>query len=219
MKIALLLSGGLGDDINSYNSIQQNIIQKYNPDIFFAYGFDSITISENELVNNWKPTKYYYGKFPAIIEPNIKSLEKYSKQPETNIESLEKMWWGIYTANQLKCKYEEENGFKYDFVIRCRPDLVIHTPLELKGNDIYIPMGWDHRGGINDTFAFGPSDAINHYCNLYNKLHQFASNYFTIHPESLLKAHLDRTQYGIMRWTYPITLRDMQLDKLEYRQK
>ena len=76
MRVALLLSGGLD---NGYNSIQQNIIQKYNTDIFFAYGFDSTVISEEDFVNQWKPTSYYYGKFPAIIEPNIRALQRYDK--------------------------------------------------------------------------------------------------------------------------------------------
>ena len=205
MRVALLLSGGLD---NGYNSIQQNIIQKYNTDIFFAYGFDSTVISEEDFVNQWKPTSYYYGKFPAIIEPNIRALQRYDKHPETNPESLEKMWWGIYSANKLKLNYEQQNGFKYDYVIRCRPDLVIHNPLELKPKDIFIPIGWDHRS----------SEQIDWYAELYNNLIEYAP-YGKLHPESFLKLHLDKSPYGIMRWHYPITLRGMDLDKLDYREK
>jgi hypothetical protein len=215
MRVALLLSGGLDD---GYNSIHKNIIQKYNADVFFAYGWDSATISEEDFIHKWKPTEFYYGKFPAIIQANIKALERFDKHPETNPESLEKMCWGIYTANQLKSKYEQLNGFKYDFVIRCRPDLIIHNPLELKPNDIFIPIGWDHRGGYNDTFAYGSSEQIDWYAELYNNLIDYAPHQ-KLHPESFLKTHLNKSPYGIMRFNYPITLRGMDLDKLDYRIK
>jgi hypothetical protein len=218
MRVALLLSGGLGENNESYNSIHKNIIETLNPDIFFSYGWDSAILNENDFVNQWKPTAYYYGKFPAIIEPNIRTLERYDKHPETNINSLEKMYWGIYSANRLKSKYEQENGFKYDFVIRCRPDLVIYNPLELKSNDMFIPIGWDHRGGYNDTFAYGSSEQMDFYSNLYNKLSTYAQ-YNKIHPESFLKIHLSSSPYGIMRWYYPMRLRDMEIHKLEYRAK
>jgi hypothetical protein len=218
MRVALLLSGGLSDSNDAYNSIQQNIIQKYNTDIFFSYGFDSEVISKEQFINQWKPTEFYYGKFPAITQPNTRALERFDKHPETNPESLEKMWWGIYSANRLKSNYEQLNGFKYDFVIRCRPDLVIHNPLELKPNDIFIPIGWDHRGGYNDTFAYGSSEQIDWYAELYNKLIPYAP-YGKVHPESFLKLHLSKSPYGIMRFNYPITLRGMDLDKLDYRIK
>ena len=218
MRVALLLSGGFVDGIESYNSINENIIQRLNADVFFSYGYDSAIVNEDDFVNQWKPTSYYYGKFPEIIEPNIRALQRYDKHPETNPESLEKMWWGINSANRLKLNYEQQNGFKYDFVIRCRPDLIIHNPLELKPNDIFIPIGWDHRSGYNDTFAYGSSEQIDWYAELYNNLIPYAPHQ-KVHPESFLKLHLSKSPYGIMRWHYPITLRGMDLDKLDYRIK
>jgi hypothetical protein len=219
MKVALILSGQFEKDSEAYHSIKKNIIDVYNADIFFAYGWDTPSVSLEEFKEMWKPTEYLYREFPAILGPITNDLKVYPKHSETNLESLVKMWWGIYSSNKLKSNYEQANGFKYDFVIRCRPDLVIHNRLELKPNDIWIPIGWDHRGGINDTFAYGSSEQIDYYAELYNKLHKFASINFILHPESYLKASLERSPYGIMRWYFQTTLRGMDLDKLEYRQK
>jgi hypothetical protein len=219
MRVAVLISGQPSENVDCYNSIQNNIIKPYGADTFVVYPSDNHIISENETLALWNPTGLYYGKFPEIIPVNMRSLERYPKESETNVESLVKGLWGIYTANEIKQKYEQENGFRYDFVVRCRPDLLIHNRLELKRDGINIPIGWDHRGGYNDTFAYGDSKSMDWYAGLYHNLWHYANNQITIHPETFLKIHLQRGDFPIWRFHFPIRLRDMELSQLEYRQK
>lgn len=220
MKVAVLISGQIGEDKECFESINKNIIEPYKADTFVVYASDSPIISKEECIALWKPSSIYYGNYPSIIEPNINSLINYAKQPESNIESVVKMCYGIYTANEMKQKWEQDNGFVYDVVVRVRPDLIIEKQLEIKNTgDLWIPIGWDHRGGFNDTFAYGPSKVLNHYAGLYHNLWFYANHQIPIHPETLLKIHLDRGDFGIMRWDYPTQLRGMKLNQLEYRQK
>ena len=219
MSVAVLLSGQLRDWKLTWPTIKENIIDIYNADVFFCYGWEAPEIDEVEFVSTFNPTDYWYGNFPSHLTPTINGLETKDKHPETNVNSFVKGLWGIYQANVLKSKFEKQNGFKYNFVVRCRPDLYIEQPLELKRDGVNIPIGWDHRGGYNDTFAYGDSESMDWYANLYNRLWSFSNGLLKVHPETNLKHNLDSGTFPIWRFHFPIRLRDMELSQLEYRQK
>lgn len=215
-KIAVQISGKFSDNPECIQSIIRNVIKPYNADVFLVYTEDEQTISKDDLIRLLNPKGIYYNTFPAIIQSNVRYLNLYSKEPETNIDSFTKMCWGILEANNLR----KNSGESYDVIIRCRPDTIIHNKLELNiTNDLWIPIGWDHRGGYNDTFAYGNSEIMDWYSELYNKILIYGNSYFKIHPESFLKIHLDSKPFGIMRWHFPISLRGIKLNELEFRQK
>ena len=215
MRVALLLSGQFRNGKELIYNLYDSIIKQYQPDIFISYNYDTDTeVNEGTLNELYYPKEIQFNKYPNLFA--------YSKNtaPETNRQSLVRMLYGIDRANVLKSDYEVANGFKYDFVIRTRFDLEYLQPLELKNfNDITIPIGWDHRGGYNDTFAYGSSEAMDYYSSLFNNLETYLNEGALLHPESILKYHLDKGPYGILRFHYPIKLRGMELSKLEYRQK
>jgi len=219
MRVAVLLSGQISEDSSVYQSIQNNIIKPYEADTFVVYASDNHIISQEETLALWNPKALYYGKYPEILPVNVRSLERYQKEGETNLDSFVKQLWGVYQASELRQKFEQDNGFKYDYVVRCRPDLYIYDKLEIKRGGVNIPIGWDHRGGYNDTFAYGDAKSMDWYCGVFHNIWHYANNSFPIHPETYLKIHLDRGQFDIWRWHFPIRLRDMELSQLEYRQK
>ena len=221
MRVALLLSGEIRNWEDPYKSLYNNILVKYNPDIFINYNWESdIEMNVGKINEIWAPKELVFDKYRNDYYNVLFNSNTGNKAPETNRDSVFKMWYGISKANKLKSDYEVANGFKYDFVIRSRFDLEYTQPLELKNfNDITIPIGWDHRGGYNDTFAYGSSEAMDYYASLFNNLQSYLIEGALLHPESILKYHLDKGPYGILRTSIPIKLRDMQLDKLEYRQK
>lgn len=210
-KIAILLSGKFSDNIQCIDSIIQNIIEPNNADVF--------VVSSSEIPSSLKLTAVFNGEVSQEISTITNTLQRYPRPSETIVESFVNMIWGIRTANQFKSNYEVANGFKYDFVVRCRPDLLVKNPIEFVSSDIWIPIGWDHNGGYNDTFAYGSSEGMDWYADLYNKVEQYADETNLIHPERMLKHHLDKSPYGIFRWHYPIELRGMKLNELNYRQK
>jgi hypothetical protein len=215
MRVALLLSGQFRNGKDLIYNLFESIIKQYQPDIFISYNYDTdIEVNLDILNQLYNPKGIQFDKYPML------SAYSNNVAAETNPNSLVRMLYGIDKANRLKSDYEVANGFKYDFVIRSRFDLEYSHPLELKNfNDITIPIGWDHRGGYNYTFAYGSSEAMDYYSSVYNNLQTYLNEGALLHPESILKYHLDKGPYGILRTHIPTTLRGMQLDKLEYRQK
>jgi hypothetical protein len=221
MKVALLLSGKFRDGNDCIESIQSYIIKKYNADVFIDYSFNQ-NDTEADILDRlkilYKPKKISYGTYPAELENIIKNSHFYKKNIESNPESLFKMWYSIKKANELKTQYEIENGFEYDIVIKSRFDLKILDNINFKKdfNSIFIPIGWDHRDGYNDLFAYGDSKSMDYYCNLYNYLINYLKDGHLIHPETLLKVHLNKSKIVLVRTSIKTSLRGLNTHELEY---
>jgi hypothetical protein len=52
-----------------------------------------------------------------------KFYSHYRQYPERHIDTSP-LWASFYESIKLKQKYEKENGFKYDYVVKIRPDVV-----------------------------------------------------------------------------------------------
>ena len=94
----------------------------------------------------------------------------------------------------MKAQYEEEQGFKYDWVFRCRCDTFLGGQLEdlskLDNGFIYVPTT-DHWGGVNDRFAFGSSDLMKFYHNRIDLFEDYFNHGGVIHDESYLRSFLE----------------------------
>ena len=93
------------------------------------------------------------------------------------------MFYGIEQAVKLKKEYEEENNFKYDYVIRMRSDLLFLQPpgefedydqSKLHVFDVQPGPDWIQTGvkdyGILDIIAWGGSDVMDKYGTIYSNL-------------------------------------------------
>lgn len=81
----------------------------------------------------------------------------------------------MYRCNQLKSKYEREHNFKYDVVIRVRPDLVYLDSIDFSNiNSLnHINFGipgayWANR--IFDIFFYSNSENMDKICDTWNNL-------------------------------------------------
>ena len=65
---------------------------------------------------------------------------------------------GLKACDQLRRRYEQENGVRYEAVIRCRPDILFEAPLpdpiDLDLNYLHVP-DFHMYEGVNDRFAIG----------------------------------------------------------------
>lgn len=89
--------------------------------------------------------------------------------------SLVPQLYKVYKANLLKKKAEDSLNLKYDMVIRFRPDWIVKNKWPesfcLKENALYIPAGYVERSQtVEDHFAYGHSDAMDIYSDLYSNL-------------------------------------------------
>ena len=124
------------------------------------------------------------------------------------------MHYSINAANNLKCKYEQENNMIFDCVVRMRFDSDFEGKILNLSNftsGVYIPEGEDWLGGINDQFALGSSYDMNIYSNLINNLESLQDCVY--HPETLLRAYLDRQRVGVARFDFPVRINN----KIDFR--
>jgi hypothetical protein len=173
---------------------------------------------ESELVSIYNPKSMNFTKTPDIVFDKIKSVDGYQVADESSVSSVFNMWWGIYQANQLKSNYEEENGFKYDVVIRTRFDIEILEEVELRNwnNSLFIPMGSDHRDGFNDLLAYGKSHTMDYYCSNFHHLVDYIKEGELIHPERLLRKHLSNYECSLIRTYLPMRLRGVLVTHIDY---
>lgn len=218
MRACVLLSGQIRNNKDVYMSIKNNLIDVYNADVFISTwtptSKDDSTI--DELISNYNPVAIEVESYDLDFYKTIKQAvsTNYILTPETNIVSVFSMYYKILKANLLKEVYEKINGFTYDIVIRTRFDLSIDSPLNYiipDENLLYIPKGWDWRCGYNDVFAIGNSKSMNYYSNTFNNLIQILNYGHILHPESLLKVHLDMGGLQIIRPVMDLSLRGIKL--------
>ena len=80
-------------------------------------------------------------------------------------------FYSLNEVNKLKKLYEYEKDFKYDWVIRCRTDSIVHTKMQY---NIYNPEVINYTGimnqpdgMINDWFNFGGSDVMDAFMSVF----------------------------------------------------
>jgi hypothetical protein len=129
-----------------------------------------------------------------------------------------KMFYNIYQADQLRQQNEQMNNFKYDLVIRTRPDVGIGNTLDLSTlhvgkNQIIMPdNNWHTQLSCNDQFAIGDSDTISVYSDLYNRIKEYNSNGVRFHPETMVGHHLNTNGIIVESRGFNINLRQLPLD-------
>ena len=93
---------------------------------------------------------------------------------------------GWKQSNQMRKDKEDLQGFKYDYVVRCRMDVKYTTAmpqLEVQSGILYIP-NFHHHGGINDRFCLADGETINKYMDIINLYYKNPS--ICTHAETFL---------------------------------
>jgi hypothetical protein len=174
---------------NESNLKNQKIYQQDGIDFLLKnFKFDSLLIDKYESK---------VGLFKKIKEDNLIRLNQY---PENM--NYWPMFYSIKQANDLKIKYEQESSSTFDIVYRIRFDSKILTKDKIcnkkfYSNSIAIPNTDRDHGGINDQFAYGSSDGMNKYSNLFNNLHSLHGDHWN--PEGLLLKYLSSQNLNIDR--------------------
>jgi hypothetical protein len=214
MRVALCLYGltgsvdfgyGLGKPIDpriGHHHHKKRIIDvNENVDVFFHTWN---TEFEDLLVDIYKP-KGHIAEKQILFNPN--SVGK---------NSIPSRWWSNAMVMQLKRKYEEDNGFKYDWVILYRFDHIFLVNLNLSefdnqyiyfrhSNGLRAPASFSHgysgreectcydkkgKHGVrlHDVFTFGSSDNLDKFTSVYD-YHEKSGTPF-LNPHDGCYAHL-----------------------------
>ena len=177
MKVAVILSGHLRCWEMVFPNFKENIIDRYNPDIY---------IHTFTTEGYWVPTEGKMGIFehsPPIdeaavraaynpismaiedyndLEPTFaeraKNFPVYYHRPRNIISMFYKMGAGV----QMMERHMMKTGKKYDLVIRMRPDMLLHQPMpEFDPGKLYTLAHRNHMGGgTGDMFQIGNPMAV-----------------------------------------------------------
>lgn len=206
-RVAVLYCGQVRnyDDSQLLEMNTKNMFGLYNCDVFASiwdergYSFHHGEASPSEYafnkdVSESKLIDLLQHSGCKVREVEIENFDSWlSMQDENIVELYDKgMKFGdktvkatsfpqlykIYKANELKVKFEREHGFKYDIVIRVRPDMGFVEPipdwalqqeliLNKNSADIYHlnPPKIYYPSRIYDIFFWGNSDNMNNICN------------------------------------------------------
>jgi hypothetical protein len=202
MKIAICISGYLRTFKDCYLNILDNVIQGHDYDLFihtydklgnsqgFQFEIDVNKDIDLEYLKNLKNLKGLvvekYDDIKYLFENKIKLLYH---DPNRFLSMLYK----IYQCNELKKKYEIDNDFIYDLVVRTRGDLIFSNKINLNVKNINInSYAWNGISEFensylyNDQFAIGSSEIMDYYSRLYLDIEIIDGD----GPEIIMKNHL-----------------------------
>ena len=218
MKIAIYCSGYLRGFRTSLLKMKKLFLDNYDCDLFFYLIYNEY--ESDKYVNE----KYAFESLIKECNPKFYILEKntYDNDP---IERIKQMWFKIYICNKIRVETEHRDNFKYDYIIRIRPDCKLECSedeirryIELASSGkLIIPSYYKcsypslelnsikNIGNFNDQFALGNPNVMNVYCNLYNYLNVY-SNIGINNSSSCLYEHLIKNKIDVSLVDCSITL-------------
>lgn len=214
IKTALCISGHLRTFLDNYNSVKVNILDKLNCDVFI-HTWDTLGLSYRHTDSNLHitETKHVTDTINKLYKPKKIIIEKsryFSITPlmqqrlidHRDVSGILSMWYKIEACNNLKKDYEIENNFKYDCVIRFRGDLFVEQPIPIDIHTnlqhLFLP-NYGNFGGACDQFAYGNSEIMDKYSELYSNLENHLTAGAPLHPERMMLFHLEKQNLPIAK--------------------
>jgi len=190
MRVAVVITGQLRDyKINCVNHIK-HIIEPNDADVFiYACSKNTLHTTGDNVTQNYKVTttdtpdkiesdvRAAYGKSlkeliidenEELDESNFGTLGYFKKRMNNQMQNIRK---GLLMAQE----YSSKNDFKYDVIVRCRPDNsmflrpVSLSAFNIQPNEVYTTI---YPSGHKDPwfFSFSEPDTFDKYCSfIYQK--------------------------------------------------
>lgn len=150
----------------------------------FAAELDSQSkISETELRNIYEPKSCVVEKSPSLEESDdFFGFTVPKKMIERQPKSIwsRNLYYKIYECNKLKTDFEKKNNFKYDLVIRLRPDLSIGEIIsnKIENNTLYFRYNTiDTSYQVSDQYFYADSSTMDKVCNIYKHIENIWAEY------------------------------------------
>ncbi len=198
MRAALCLSGQMRTYKKCYGYIKQHIISKIDPDIFvYTEQNRGITNRLDVRDKREEERKVARESIRSIYEPEKividapfgmerKKSFKDVEVPEELIKKEPDHWkgnipnfYGIKKCNDMKREKEKREGFEYDVVIRCRPDLIVESPIPEKVLKETGKLWHNHKNHpvqVSDKIAISSSTNMDYYSSVWNELTEYWKN-------------------------------------------
>ncbi len=196
MNIAVCFSGQLRSIELTYKNINKFLNNNFEDYKIFAH------IPENKKINQqfdqyFQDSLYIIEKDPNIRKTKLKNSQfksvknKFKSLRKAKIAHMQQLY-GIFKCNELKKEYEAKNNLVFDWVLRCRSDLMFYDSnidLSKMNNKYLYTPNFHNWSGINDRFIISSSENMNTFADLYNYILQNEIDGFN--AESIFKNYLD----------------------------
>lgn len=207
MKVAVCYSGQASRffrDLNNFTQQLERFSENVNIDLFFSLWNDSK--SQEEIISNINSSidkvskekiKLIKFELPSRINPTSKYGHQHLWSKANNVGNMISMFTGIKNADKLRQHYEQENNFKYDVVVRSRPDVGFegtvdyHIIKNILDNEAMVVFPKDYNwfnswhgdcGMLNDQCFFAGSDMMTSITDM--DLEKSWDNGCRVQPES-----------------------------------
>lgn len=209
MKIALCISGQPRLVKTGFLTQNKYILEKYDVDVFIhswyegqetnlvecggSYSINDDTV--NEILNLYKPIKY-------IIEPQKRDFPQITHHfPGPPIFPQLSMFYSMMKSNDLKKQHEDENGFKYDVVIRSRFDAGLLKDLDMGIIEPNTVIGIDaiESDILCDWLFYGNSETMDKLTDVYNHVESLKTDIITFCGENLLWANKNKHNINVKK--------------------
>jgi len=194
-----LVNSGVSVDAipKSPPAVIQDFADKFRPKMMVLDNFDDIPLNH---------------QIRTLLPNNKKTITGITSEG-TKTENVMFMWYKLWKCNQLRKLYEQANRVRYDRIIRLRFDnsFTKFPIIEPKYKTAYIPIGGDFDGGLNDQLAIADSQTMDLYCDMYNEIYRYSYAGIGIHPESMLRRHLEINRISVERFECGLHLRGQEV--------
>jgi hypothetical protein len=192
MRVAVCISGEMRTYLEVYNDFKKNLIEPFNSDVFISTWNESmyitsdgtkkkVNIERQKLIDLYNPVSLNLFEFKDDFfyeYEGVKVPEELIRVKPNAFKGNIPQFFLMHDCNRLKSKYEKKSNFKYDVVIRVRPDLLIFKKPPLKKIDL-SKINLKHI--INDTwysdqFAISSSALMDSYTSIFPNLKEYWRN-------------------------------------------
>jgi hypothetical protein len=206
MKIALCLSGHLRNFERTYPALYFYFLKDHDVDIFIhtwdklgfscAFKTDMVlndTESKISEVNRLYKPKKMIVESSSFVNELIQQGNEYAphlRNVPKHVGHMAGMFYKIYACNEIRKRYQLETGVKYDWVIRCRPDLLFQNnvtiPQDKKPGKIWMPRALSNPDWYNDQFAAGSPDDMDLYSSVFFDIPEYFRAKMEYYPEKFM---------------------------------
>ena len=194
MRVALCLHGVVG---HLYTNKPQ---RTWTEDVDYRIGLEhyrrhlfAVNDCVDVFIHSW--STQYAERLTRDYQPRRQIFETQIdfKQDTLPLNFLKSRWYSAQAVVELKKKYEQDQGFTYDWVMLSRFDLALLCDLDFKQYDrniFYAARHGTHDGQANDgwcdLFFFANSTDIDRFASLYDVWDEY--QIFNAHEESYFHA-------------------------------
>lgn len=199
LKIALCISGKARSSMFCFPYIYDAFINNaYNVDVFIH------TWENCRILDLYKPKRFEIEKYSQ--EQILNHLVSQLQLPiDLSIEGrIDNVLFELYGNSRVFSLVPND----YDYVIRCRFDVIIQDKFSLKEiiddlendtYDIFCPDDIFNFGGYQNRILIGKYQHMNYVMNLITDINYIVNSLKRWHPETFLKKHLDNKNVRVFQ--------------------